>query len=60
MKKLIFNNKVLNVGDFLTDEMNVEEGIIVGIKFPEVFVSDKKEGWTVSFENDNMGLLEWQ
>ena len=60
MKKLTYNNKVLNVGDFLTDKMNVEEGIIVGIEFPEVFVSDNKEGWIMSEENDNMGSLVWE
>lgn len=67
-KKLYFNDTELSVGDLVTDEMGVEEGIIVGIRYPEVYVkefntndyTEGEEGWTVSEENDNMGGLEWR
>ena len=67
-KKLYFNGKELKEGDLVTDEMGVEEGIIVGIRYPEVYVKEfntndytqGEEGWTVSEENDNMGSLVWR
>ena len=67
-KKLYFNETELSVGDLVTDEMGVEEGIIVGIRYPEVHVkefntndyTEGEEGWTVSEENSNMGSLVWR
>jgi len=66
--KLYFNDTELKEGDLVTDEMGVEEGVIVGIKYPDVYVKEfntndytqGEEGWTVSEENDNMGGLEWR
>lgn len=57
--KLFYKNTQLVEGDFLTDEMGVEGGIILEISYPEVLVSDCKEGWAIS-EEDGMGLLEWR
>ncbi len=59
MMKLFYKNTQLVEGDFLTDEMGVESGIILEISYPEVLVSDCKEGWAIS-EEDGMGLLEWR
>lgn len=66
--KLYFNDQELSVGDMITDEMGVEEGVIADIRYPEVHVKEintnsgemGEEGWTVSQENENMGSLEWR
>jgi hypothetical protein len=59
MMKLFYKSTQLVEGDFLTDEMGVEEGLILEIDYPEVLVRDGKEGWSIS-EEDGMGLLEWR
>jgi hypothetical protein len=66
-KNVTFNNKVLKVHDILTHEMGVEEGIIIMIKYPNIYVKEfntntqeiGEEGWIVSEENNNMGDLKW-
>jgi hypothetical protein len=65
--KLFFNGQQLSVGDMVTDEMGVEEGVIVGFRYPEVYVKEidtnsgeiGEEGWSMSEENGNMGQLKW-
>jgi hypothetical protein len=47
--------------------MGVEEGIIIMIKYPNIYVKEfntntqeiGEEGWIVSEENNNMGDLKW-
>jgi hypothetical protein len=65
---ITFKGKVLKVNDILTDEMGVEEGIIVKIQYPNVYVKEfdtnsneiGEEGWIVSDDNDNKGYLKWE
>lgn len=60
MYNLFYKDTQLSKGDFLTDEMVDEEGIIYKIAYPDVLVLDGKEGWTLSEEYGNMGQLEWR
>jgi hypothetical protein len=65
---ITFKGKVLKVHDILTHEMGVEEGIIVKIQYPNVYVKEfntntqeiGEEGWIVSDDNDNKGYLKWR
>jgi hypothetical protein len=64
MKKPYFNNIEIKNGDLLEYHIHEidESGVVVHINYEleEIYLYEDGEGWTVSKEFDNMGLIEWK
>jgi hypothetical protein len=64
MKKPYFNNIEIKNGDLLEHHIHEidESGVVVCINYEleEIYLYEDGEGWTVSKEFDNMGLIEWK
>ena len=62
MRKPYFNNTEIKTGDILDSNIHqVEDGVVVGINYEleELHLYGDGMGWTVSTNNDNLGLIKW-
>jgi hypothetical protein len=60
-KQLMLGDRVIETGSMLSWPDVAEGGVVVGIDYDlqEVYVTDCREGWTCSEENENLGKLKF-